>query len=618
MSLEIKLNKVSDNPFFGLKNCLYLFQNGGKSSITPHMLDSAWKEVKDDYDKRKMFYSLLFSIGDITARQHNIFGKAKIDSGGTAARENFRIIMKWMKSTNYLQFVRFMFAKLFNEFTSFDNLLAMRIKTKPKTKQVVETIDMVGDINNDIAIFIAKIIMHGNPYDKFLVAKFLSRPRLSKRSKHKIMLPETKELMLKKQTFIKQVCDIINLNYPGNILGYRVKDKYINFTGFYEWKKQFNGELESVMFSSGKIKEFDESSFKLWLDKLPASARHRVRCRVLTKENIIKPKWGDIGKWFLAWEKFKEEKQKEVRVVEEKVRQGTATEDEKIKLVETKKEAKVTVGAIKFDQLFAELITNTADPLKIQPFLDKVVLPYNTLVFVDDSGSMQASYNENRKFTAYDFAAFMATIFMMKNPDDIGRSLIGLFSGTTRFFTHISAIKNQQNRLLNTASKTVNLSFYNANLDFVSNLSNMRAFLHANRTGNQTNIADIPEAIHKWTKGDAALIEQIQHFPVWTIITDGNWNNMNSPESSLNEFMRKCQLYLGFKPFVIAIDVTYNSSATAERFVGIENFMFIPPNPAQIEQFLTNFKDIDVMDIYTPLLSLFRSNRYELVKKNTI
>ena len=46
--------------------------------------------------------------------------------------------------------------------------------------------------------------------------------------------------------------------------------------------------------------------------------------------------------------------------------------------------------------------------------------------------------------------------------------------------------------------------------------------------------------------------------------------------------------------------------------------IYIPANPAQIEQFLTNFRDIDIFDIYTPLLSLHKSNRYELVKANTL
>jgi hypothetical protein len=622
--VEVKIGRTSDNPFYGLKACLLLFQNGAKESLNPSVVDAAWKEVKDDHDKRKMFYSLLFSIGDITARQHNIFGKSKIDSGGNAARDNFRMIMIWLKKNNYMQFVKFMFAKLFNEFTSFDNLLAMRIQTKKKSKEITKKIDMVEN-SVDIPIFIANIIMRGNPFDKFLVSKFLSRPRLSKRSKHKIMLPETKQMMLQKQELIKIVSDIINHNYQKGLFNYEVKNKYINFIGFYNWKKQFNGELESVLFSSGKIREFDETSFKLWLDKLPASARHRVRCRVLTKENEIKSKWGEIGKWFLEWENFKDAKQKEVRTLEEKIRQQPDMDgfmemeltDDQIKLKELKKEAKVTVGAIKFDQIFKEIIMNTADLLKIQPFLDKINLPYNNLVFVDDSGSM--SYHSNSLgFSAFDFAAFMATIFMMKNPDDTGRSLLGLFSTETRMHSHIEGLKRSPNRLLNSATEKVSLPFYNPELNFKDNLYNMKAFLEANRTGSSTNIGSIPDFIHAWSKGDSSLIEQIQQFPVWTIITDGEWNSMYSPESSLNDFMRKCQLYFGFKPFIIAIDAANGTSTAIDRFSGIENFMYLPANPAQIEMFLTNFKDIDVMDIYTPLLSLFRSNRYEIVRNNTL
>ena len=56
----------------------------------------------------------------------------------------------------------------------------------------------------------------------------------------------------------------------------------------------------------------------------------------------------------------------------------------------------------------------------------------------------------------------------------------------------------------------------------------------------------------------------------------------------------------------------------ADRFGGIDNMIYIPSNPAQIEQFLTNFKDMDVFDVYTPLQSIYRSNRYTLVRENTL
>ena len=88
----------------------------------------------------------------------------------------------------------------------------------------------------------------------------------------------------------------------------------------------------------------------------------------------------------------------------------------------------------------------------------------------------------------------------------------------------------------------------------------------------------------------------------------------------MNDFFRRCEQYFGFKPYIIAIDVhpSGRTFTNADRFSGIDNIMYIPSNPAQIEQFLTNFRNMDVYDVYTPLQSLHRSNRYELVRANTL
>ena len=78
---------------------------------------------------------------------------------------------------------------------------------------------------------------------------------------------------------------------------------------------------------------------------------------------------------------------------------------------------------------------------------------------------------------------------------------------------------------------------------------------------------------------------------------------------------------LGFKPYIVAIDGNGGwgfRSASINRFEGIENMIYIPANIAQIEQFLSNFKDMDIMDVYTPLQSLFRSNRYDIVRENVL
>jgi hypothetical protein len=612
-NLAVHVNKKTDNPFYGMRNTLELYQNASKGTINQGMLDRSWSEAQKSKEGREMFFSLLFSIGDITARQHNIFKGVKTDSGGSSQREPFLLAFEWLKKNNYPQFKKFLFANLFNEFTSFDTLLKNRVKTAKKTKRVesvTSSLSGTEEYLNDLAEFCASVIKGRNPSDKHLLAKFLTRPRLSKRKNHKTMLLETKANMGAKQHFLKLVCDKAGLPYVK-------KTTHVEFTGYINWRKEYIGELESVMFASGKVREFDKDSFLLFLEKLPATARYRVRCRVLDKDNKCKEKWGDIGNWFLAWEQFKETKQTEVRVVEEKVRQGTATEEEKESVVKLKKEAKVTVGAVEFEKLFTEIILGSVDKLKLQPFLDKIKLDFNNLVFIDDSRSM-TTYKTNG-ITAFDFAAFMATICLTKNPSEEGRSLLGFYSSHARLYnTMTSRAALTGNSILRTSSTKVSEPLLDPNLHFLDNLKRIREFSHAVQTGNGTNISSIPEYLKQQLQGDLTMTEQLQHFPVWTIISDGNWNNMPSPESSINDFMKRCEMYFGFRPFIIAIDVAGASSAKADRFSGIDNFMFVPPNPAQIEQLLTNFKDMDVMDVYTPLQSFHRSNRYELVRKNTI
>lgn len=105
----------------------------------------------------------------------------------------------------------------------------------------------------------------------------------------------------------------------------------------------------------------------------------------------------------------------------------------------------------------------------------------------------------------------------------------------------------------------------------------------------------------------------------------GEWNNLPSPEASVNDLLKQCEIHLGFKPYIVAMDISngYNNDErylqkSVEKFSGIENLMYIPSNPAQIEQFLTNFNDMETFDVYTPLQSIHRSNRYELVRANTL
>jgi len=609
--VQIEMSKkVSENAFYGLRNCLLLFQAGGKGSVSIAMLTNAWNEVKDNKQYRELFFTILFSIGDVTARQHNLFGRNKVDSGGGAFREAFSIVMQWMKTHVPDQYKKFLFSRLFNEYTTFDNIFGIRVQTVKKTARVNKIVNMIGTSDNIpmLAEFAEQIIKGNNAFDKFLLAKFLTRPRFSKRQKHKKILPATLANMRLKAELIKQISDRCGFTYD-------VKDNYTDFKGWYEWRKPKLTEMESVVFSSGNAKLLDQQTFLAWIEQMPAGARFRVRKRILTKENQVKPKWAPLGEWYLQWEKFKENRQTEQRELEEKVRQGTATVDEKVELKAITKAAKVTTGAVNFQEIMGQILKGNVDKIKIQPFLDKINIPYNTLVFVDDSGSMHSSGREigGAHVSAFEFATFIAAICLLKNPSDDGRNLIGMFSNNCRMFSSINAMKVTTNRFVREAPKEVTLPLYEPNLHFLDNLHNLRGFVAAHTKPESTNISAIPEGIHAWTQGDPAKIEQIQEFPIWTVITDGNWNNVYNPASSMNDFFMKCEKYFGFKPYVIAMDVSY-SSANVDIFQGIPNMMYVPANPAAIEQFLVNYKDIETVDVYMPLLSLYRSNRYEPVR----
>lgn len=607
--MEIKLNNSNNNPFYGLRNCLNLLNAGANGNIEYEQLDACWKEVRRNKQHREMFFSLLFSIGDITARQHNIFKGVKKDNGGNANREAFYTIFLWLKDRCADQFIKFLNIGLFNEYVCFDNLFRSRVKST-RNGQVTKVYDIFADewYVGELLKYVYKVINGTNPFDKFLIAKFLTLPRLSKRQGHNKMLKETLQVMHNKAKFLAKLSELMDWEYV-------YEGNYANFKGYREWRRQYNQELESVLFSTGKINEFDRDSFIKWLDKLPASARFRVRNRVVFSKDLNELKYPKLKQWFEEWEKYKKSKQEEQRVLEEKVRQGDATEDDKVKLKKVKKQAKVTTGATNFKELYDSISTHNADALKVEAFVqNKVNLPYNSLVIIDDSGSMRGK--------PFNIATFIAAVCLCKNPDDDGRNLIGMFDTKSHWHSFIDSESTSPNSIMRRqCSNIIHKPLVDLRKSFIENFRQIESFCESVFQGGCTNISSIPEGLKRACDKHPQILDSLKSYPVWTIISDGEWNNLSSPESSMNDFMRRCEQYFSFRPFIVAIDAAQGwgwSNKGLERFSGIDNFMYIPANPAQIEQFLTNFKDMDVFDAYTPLQSLYRSNRYELVRAYTL
>ena len=607
MITKVEFNNKNGNPFYGMSNTLKIFQDASKGgSVSKATLDSAWKECSN-LEQRALLMTVLFFIGDVTNRDHNIF-EGKVDGGGNAQREVFRdqIIPFLVAKTEKLSIMdKHSLLNLIVEYTTFDNLVAARVKTNKGKKTVVSVINMIDVFGIEtLSTYISNIIRSGTPFQKICVAKFVTRPRFSKRAGRKEMLPQTKNVMKAKELLLRAISEKANL---------LVEDKgtYVNFTGFYEWRKQYNQSLESVLFSTQAIRDFDKEGFIQFIDKLPSDARFRVRNRVLFSD-----KWGQFGEWFKEWESYKETKQAEQRKLETRIANGDTDEETVAQLKAVKKQAKVTTGAISFTQMFKDIISGNVDEIKIQPFLDKINLPYNSLVFIDDSGSMDSAWGMNSQgFTARQFASFIATIVLSKNPDADARDLVGLFSHNCRMFNGVSSLNKSPNSIIRkNVVKTAKSPLIVSEDTFLNNLRRFKSFLDAESSSNGTNVSSIPENLHSWVGGDSNRLEELQRYPVWTLISDGNFNNHYSAEASMNDFMRKCENYFGFRPFLILIDVAGETSAPITRFTGIDNIMMIPPNPANIETFLTNFKDMDTYDVYTPLLSLSRSNRYDPVK----
>lgn len=605
--VEVKLNKSNNNPFYGLRNCLKLLQSVG-GTITETMLDACYNEVKDNKEHRQMFFSLLFSVGDITARQHNIFKGVKKDGGGNANREGFYVIFNWLKAKHKDQFIQFLNRGLFNEYTCFDILFRSRVQTKGA--RVLKVYDAFGDewYQEKLAEYVYGVLNGTNPFNKMLIAKFLTIPRLSKRVGHKQMLPETRRVMENKTSFLIKLSKLMGWEYT-------VNGVYANFKGYREWRKEYNGSLESVLFSTGKIKEFDKTQFIDWLDKLPSQARFRTKNRVMYSKikDTETLKWPNLAQWYTEWEKYKEQKQAEQRVLEEKVRQGQASTEDIQKLEKVKKQAKVNVGATNFNELYEQIMVGRVDGLKLESFIqNKVNLPYNSLVIIDDSGSMSGR--------PFNFASFLAAVCLVKNPDDDARNLLGFFGRTARFYSYIDkqATDTPNSLMRRSVGQAVHKPFVDPTKSFIENYKQISSFCNASFESGWTDISTLIREIKRLLKDSPQLVDALKAYPVWTIVSDGEWNNLPSPEASVNDLLRQCEQVLGFKPFIVAIDVTRGGGVDANRFSGIDNLMYIPSNPNLIEQFLTNFKDMDVFDVYTPLQSIYRSNRYELVREATL
>ena len=630
MSLKVKMSATNDNPFYGkvaIKNLLNVAKTVTSKSQMFSYLDQAWNECKNDKTLREGFFIVCFSIGDITNRQHNIFEKQDVDNGGEACRPQMMWILAWIRKNQPTQYYKFMFNRIITEFISWFAILAGQVRTTKGKKnidsQATETYSALKEHDlNKVAEFIADRLKNGSLIDKIMLAKWLVKPRLSKRqkvdrtTKEKIGTRElqsiTKENMQTKVNLYRILSEIMNweiIYHPKNI----------QFKGLENFKKEYNQNLESVLFSTKSICNLDKEQFFKLLNECPSGARYRIQRRLSTADNQCKGKWfnkqtgTDLGVWFHDWEDFKTEKQKEQRELTEKVRQGIASDYEKKQLQQVKKEAKVTTGATSLMDQLKELMSGKANNLVIQSVMDKIKFEVPVLVVSDCSGSMTGLPTW--------IARLLTTVTMLKNPSPDLDNLLVRFGSSCEFITDNSKGTIQQNRFM-TSKSTVVDKLIDRTKDFTWNFNNLSKFVNSNMGG--TYFSTVSEKLTSWVNEISEFrqhrIEQLQQYPVIVVVSDGDMNSDYSAGESMNRFMNGMR-QLGWNGVVVVWNVKegVREGSYNDKFANVPNCIhYYGYNLGIINQIFTNIHDLDVIDVYQDLKSLHASNRYQIIKENVI
>ena len=610
------------NQFWGMSKSLDMYQNAPKGM--PFDWDAAWNEA-DTPEKKQMVTALSFAIGDIPNRQHYLF-ESKVDDGGFGQRETFRdtILPKLYKKIHHTKRVNFLMMVI--EYTTADNIFAMRVKTDKKGK-VLKVINMPMVFGFDNVAKVALRLSRGTEFQKYLLATYLTLPQYKPKS------TDGKVNAKMKTELLKTISELLGWKVVENKKYKETGGAKISFPGFKEFRqsvKRFK-EKESVLFSTGRILSYDTETFLTWLNGTPGDARNRVKNKIKTKDDRPKKeKYTKLVVNFKQWESFKTDKQKEQRDLEEKKRRagvttrGLATTDEwteedEIKLQKVKQEAKVTIGSNRdFEKQFENIIMGTSDDLAFQSFVDTISINTRSVVAIDSSGSMMGMWGHGLKYPPIKFATFLLTAMLLKSPEDDVNDFFISFDSTAKVHHQVSALlyaKDRNRPLLKVNPRPVSMPLVDRTLSFRENYERLNAYCSGTFRGGSTNLDSIPKALKQWVQEDPVAQEYLQSIPLWFILSDGVFNNSYGVANSILSFQRQFRdICGGYCPFLAIIDVAKTSSAKIRQMEGVDNCIYIPYNINNIQMILKNFKTGETFDTYTPLKIFFESNRYAPVR----
>lgn len=656
--LNKKMTKVSENPFFKMGSTLSLFQQGNKLSDTStkqevyRYLDAAWSECSTSKESRELFFILLFSLGDVANREHNIFRKrgTKVDSnGGQSKRRVFALCLEWMAEKVPHQFYAFM--PIIGEYYNLDGLMLYELKTDRWKGNLTEVIRIPVD-PNIVTTYIAGVLKnpHTTENEKLLWARWLPhvpihkyRMRTYKVTEKNIkafqkgghadikvddvikVKKDKKSHTLEKDSwthnFIKLLCEKMAWKIAK-------KDKGSNYIDYRAFRTKYLANTEAVLFSTGKIREFDKTQFFEWMDKLPSGARFRVACRVVSKDksgNLTpKIKWTlrtneNLGDMYIAWVASKQEAQTQLASLS--VEQKATMAPTELKQLE--KAAKVNVAGDTMIDLIADMATGRLSVnemnIKAHALLEKIKMRVPVLIVNDISGSMSSAsvIHKNAMFTASGMSKLATTIFLLKNPDaDAGQFFVRFDTVAEVIVSGQQAEKAGNNRFMANKSSTVDW-LVDKTKTFYDNWTNVSKYLIA-RGG--TGLDSVATGLKQWVDQEAAFksqrIEMINKYPVLLVISDGDLNSHGGALQSFQAFQSEMRHYFGWEGVVVIWDVKAPTHTDGKKFEGAPNLMYFGgTNMGIVDQIFNNIDDLDVIDVYLPLKTLHNSDRYVPVKE---
>jgi hypothetical protein len=153
-------------------------------------------------------------------------------------------------------------------------------------------------------------------------------------------------------------------------------------------------------------------------------------------------------------------------------------------------------------------------------------------------------------------------------------------------------------------------------LSFVENFKNISKYCIA-RGGTSFNV--VANSLVSWANSVPSEInirkEMILSFPVFLVISDGDFNNQSSVKNSVLEFKNIMRNQLGWEGILVVWDCKNSIQETMCKFDGIENVIYYSSfNPNTVTSIFSKIDDLEIIDVYTVLKSLYLMRRYEPVR----